>query len=287
MEKDGIVRKHNALARAQWQPATIMEGRLLAATLAQISPADEDFREYVVDVAQIVSDPAALGGRRSKQVARAVREAQRRQITFRDGRQEIHASLFSHVRYVYGERKVYVSFDPILKPYYLQLKKHYTEYSLLEFVQLRSTYSQRLFEYLASWNEKDEIVVPIEELHELMQIPDSYRKSYVDFRKRILDQAHKEITSETSLKYEWEPIRYKRKIVAIRFIFSRKKVEAKKAEKREKKEQKERQNSSKRHNEIFLAAVNCYNACGQSCKRDKSPDVCSICERLIRPRSSK
>lgn len=275
-----IVRKHNALARAQWQPATVIEGRLLAATLTQISPSDENFREYVVDVAQIVPE-AAPGGRRSGQVAHAVKEAQRRQITFRDGRQEIHASLFSHVRYVYSERKIYVSFDPILKPYYLQLKKHYTEYSILEFIHLRSTYSQRIFEYLASWNEKEEIVVPIEELYDLLQIPDSYRKNYVDFRKRILDQAYKEITSETSLKYEWEPIRYKRKIVAIRFIFSRKKI-AEKLEKQEKKKaEKEKKSKTKRHNEIFIAAVNCYNT-EKNCKKDKSPEMCSLCERLIR-----
>ena len=46
-------------------------------------------------------------------------------------------------------------------------------------------------------------------------------RKYTDFKRFVLDKAHRDINEKTSLNYEWEPLKTKNKVTALRFIFSK------------------------------------------------------------------
>lgn len=120
-------------------------------------------------------------------------------------------------------------FDPGLKPHYLELKKHFTKYSLAEYLSLPSTYSQRIYEILRSWGECAVTEIGVSELHEMLRTPPSMRKTFGMFRNRVLEKAHSDITTLTQMRYEWEavtesgqPLKRGRPVVKVRFSMGQK-----------------------------------------------------------------
>lgn len=109
-----------------------------------------------------------------------------------------------------------------MAPFLLDLQQCFTQYSLTEYLKLPSVYSQRIFEILKSWSGKPEVILPVSELHRLLDSPDSFQANFAEFRRRVLEKAHKDITEKTSFRYEWEPVKIGRSVEKIRFIFSSK-----------------------------------------------------------------
>ena len=64
-----------------------------------------------------------------------------------------------------------IGFHPDLKEHYLQLNQ-YIKYNLIEFMLLPSIYSQRLFEFLKSWDDRKETTIELKELHEMLDSPE-------------------------------------------------------------------------------------------------------------------
>ena len=141
----------------------------------------------------------------------------------------------------------------------------------MEFLLLPSTYSQRLFEVLKSWSSLPEAVIDLSDLFQMLDAPASLQR-YPDFRRYVLEKAHRDITTRTGLRYEWEPIKKGRAVAAIRFTFG-----ARSAQASEKKNQAKRS----KDNELLKKAVACFKAKGPSCS-PKSSKLCDICKRLIR-----
>ena len=111
----------------------------------------------------------------------------------------------------------------------------------------------------------------------MLNTPESLRANFKDSRRRVLEKAHKDITGLTPMRYEWEPVKKGRAVVAVRFIFSRRRAlpvaKAKEAEAQAK--------GSARNNRAFNAALACAERKGQCCtQQDNKPGVCSVCVKL-------
>ena len=77
----------------------------------------------------------------------------------------------------------------------------------MEFLLLPSIYSQRIYEFLKSWDDKPETIISVLDLHEMLNTPNSFRANFTEFRRWVLEKAHKDISKYTKLIYEWEPIK--------------------------------------------------------------------------------
>ncbi|WP_027185665.1 replication initiation protein, partial [Desulfovibrio inopinatus] len=177
-------------------------------------------------------------------------------------------NVFLKAEYNNKDGCIHVQFHPDMKEHYLNLNEHFTKYSLYEYLMLPSTYSQRLFEILKSWDDQPDFIISVEELQDILFVPDSHRKDYAAFRRRVLEKAHKDIHKHTSLRYEWEPIKTKNKVTSIRFIFSKKKVEEKK-----------RKDTSTVNNRTVLAAKRCFES--GTCNPTRSKK-CEVCRRYFK-----
>jgi plasmid replication initiation protein len=236
-----LVRKSNLLARANWDPQSVLEPRLVALVASQIQKDDLDFKTYKIPLQALMGDSDYRGGAKYRRLhalamtlcstAIPVPRATGSDV----GRKGFRViSMFSECEL--DGAAFLVRFHPDMKPHFLALKDGFTEYNLLEFMQLASTYSQRLFEILKSWDDVPEVTFSIEELHQMLAVPPSLKKDFKALRIRVLEPAFAEITDKTSFRYEWSPVRLQvskkdekpikwgRKIVAVRFVFSKARV---------------------------------------------------------------
>ncbi|MEG1913149.1 MAG: replication initiation protein [Cloacibacillus sp.] len=279
-----IVKKSNALIRARWTAESIWEPRLVALLASKVREDDTDFHIYEIPVTELMEKTEKnASGKTYQEVTGVVDRIMGRVITIRDevGRGWTKYNVFSRCRYRPDDGILELRFDPDLKPHYLNLQKNFAEWNLIEFLMLPSIYSQRLFEFLKSWDDKPETpLIPLDELHEMLNTPASFRANFGEFRRRVLEKAHKDITLKTTLSYEWEPIKKGRAVVAVRFIFAKKRalpVVTKKADDA-------REKQSQKNNADFLAATACLKERGLTCEGGHQKQVvCALCRNTVRP----
>lgn len=272
------VRKSNAIIRAKWQPKTVWEPRLVALVAAQIKATDKDFHTYKIPVASVMGEESThpLGGesyRRLREVAKRI-VGSVIEIEGTEAQEFAVYGIFSKCAYKDGV--FHVRFDPDLKPHFLQLQSHFTKYNLLEFMQLSGTYAQRLFEILASWQDKPEVTLDLADMQDRLGVAESLRKRWPDFRRYVLEKGHREITRKTSFDFEWEPVKKGRAVVGIRFTFGKAKREDVASGKAEATKQK----TADRHNSQMKRVDACFKKWkGGSCREDQGED-CQVCRQF-------
>jgi len=263
-----VVKKSNALARASWSVKSVYEPRLVALVASRVRVDDQDFQDYEIPLSELLG--ASVDGRTRQLVADVVEGLLGRVLTLPRPNGWAKCNVFSWCEYDSKAGCIRARFDPGLKEHYLGLQSHFTQYSLMEFLLLPSTYSQRLFEVLKSWASLPESVIDLADLFEMLDVPASLRANFKDFRRRVLEKAHKDITTQTGLRYQWEPIKQGRAVAAIRFTFG-----ARSAQAAEKKNQAKRSQD----NELLKKAVACFKSGSCSPRSNKQ---CEICNRLVR-----
>lgn len=263
-----VVKKSNALARASWAVKSIYEPRLVALVASRVRVDDKDFQDYEIPLSELIG--GASDGRTRQLLSDVVDGLLGRVLTLPRPNGWAKCNVFSHVEFDGKAGLIRARFDPALKPHYLNLKSHFTEYALMEFLLLPSTYSQRLFEVLKSWDGIPEAVLTLAELFTMLDVPQTLQR-YPDFRRKVLEKAHKDITGKTGLRYAWEPIKQGRAVSAIRFTFG-----ARSTQLSAKKDQAKRS----KDNDLFKKAVACSQSV-ESCTPKKTKQ-CELCQRLVR-----
>lgn len=199
-----VIRKSNELIEARYK-LSIAEQRLIILLLSEISPNDEDFKDYELQV----SDFARMFGLENcnsmyKEVKDAARELSTRGLNLSTENDEIYTAWLSYVKYVNGSGVVLLRFDKSLKPYLLQLKSHFTQYDLNNIVCFKSQYSIRLYELLKmdafkAKNGQFERSFKINELRLFFGIEKNDYPLFANLRNRVIDPAISEISGKTDL----------------------------------------------------------------------------------------
>jgi len=267
-----IVKKSNALARARWSAESVWEPRLVALLASKVRQDDTDFQVYEVPVGEIMR--GSTGGKDYREIETVVDRVMSRVLTIRDKAGWTKYNVFSRCRYRSEDAILELGFHPDLRPHYLNLQKHFAQYNLLEYLKLPSIYSQKIFEFLKSWDDKPETTIDLQELFEMLEVPSTLQR-YPDFRRFVLNRAHNDIHKLTSLEYEWEPIKKGKAVAAIRFVFSggNKIIVSKKNKSISDHKQ------SQDNNKYFKAAVECHQS--GKCNYKPTSKVCTICKKLF------
>ena len=270
-----IVRKSNALARARWSAESVWEPRLVAMLASKVQLEDSDFQVYEIPIAELIGKSEKVpSGRTYLELATIVDSAMSRVITIKDGDKGgwIKYNVFSRCRYNPEKGTLELRFDPDLKPHYLNLQRNFAQYSLLEYLMLPSIYSQRIFEILKSWCDRPDVVIPLPELFDMLDVPDSLRLNFKDFRRRVLEKTHQDIHRKTGFVFSWEAIKKGRAVTAVRFTFDKRLVAAKERAK------KEALGKPSSNNLTFMEAAACaQNKAGVCKSQDQQDSVCETC----------
>lgn len=108
-------------------------------------------------------------------------------------------------------------------PYFIDLGKHYTRYSLEIILSLKSTYSQRFYEIVMMFvgRKQRTFKYSIEQLKFMFDCPESY--SFDEIKKRALKPAQKELLDKANLIFEFMPSKKEgKKIIELEFTIKTK-----------------------------------------------------------------
>ena len=274
-----IVKKDNRLVRSKITISNVEASRILANLVACIHTDDKTLkRVYRVAVKDFLADTSGRGYARVKGLCRELAQATvELEEPDPDGPHPIFETGAIFSRIVYRKGIVEAEFNGHMAPFLFDLQQCFTQYSLIEYLKLPSIYSQRIFEILKSWSRMPEVVISMAELHRMLDSPSSFRANFKEFRRWVLEKAHKDITAHTSFWYEWEPVKAGRSVEAIRFLFAPgQKAIAEEAQQKAKADKQRRLQAQR-----MGRALDCAKAKGGDCRTmDNKPIVCKACRQM-------
>jgi len=229
------VRQANDVSRSIWPIKTIWGGRILAYLASMIKEEDPDNKMYSIPLTSLARE---AGRQRDGAFLREIDETTtmiiQTVIMLRNKDDEGDIEKFSPLSYCHikmSEGVIEAQFSPKMKPFYTDLKDNYTLYPRQEFLQLRSLYSQRLYELLMSWHniKSGQKEIPLQDLHEKLQTMQSQQKNFGEFNRRVLQPALNEIKNTTSLFVTAIPQRENEasktsKVKSVLFVFDEEQV---------------------------------------------------------------
>lgn len=116
---------------------------------------------------------------------------------------------------------VEVQISKKILPFYVELTKNYTEYSLLVAMGLKSKWSQRMYELCAQWRSAGGFKLRIDELRRMFMLEGEYDR-YAALKTRVLDVAHNEIKAlydkgECDLYFNYSELKSGRAVETLSF----------------------------------------------------------------------
>jgi len=284
-----ILKKSNELVRTQLSVENNALANKIFATL--IRHIDENiFPSVSFSAGELIGEDAKGGAeyRKLKKAAGVLMKARIDSLEYDSIGKEIGFTMYNlFASCVYKNGVITAEFTASLKPHLLNLKKHFTPLNYFELIELSSFYSQRLYELLKSWeNPSGFVELRLDALYDLISYPKDLRGDFSSLRRKVLEQAERDINGKTGFQFRWEPIKEGRKVVAIRFIIgeqgekSQKKRQTKKAEK----ERQERNNAAVLRKPHILAAKACQKknnvqfggVCGLMKARSQKCQLCRL-----------
>lgn len=118
-------------------------------------------------------------------------------------------------------KTIEVEINSSLIPLIKELKEQFTQYSLREYLSLKSKYSKRIFQLLKQYEKIGKRTFNLNDLKELLDCGESYHK-FSNFEARVLKTTKNDINEKTSLEIDYVKIKSGVNISKIEFSISNK-----------------------------------------------------------------
>jgi plasmid replication initiation protein len=215
-----LVVQHNKIVEAKYK-LSVGEQRLVKLLVSMIEKNDADFKVYQISIKHL-SD---LLGLSDNDFYRKVKEISKKLISnvlvFKDASgRELQVSWLSSAEYIEKMGIVELEFSPKLKPFLLHLKNHFTAYELGNVINLKHTYSIRIYELLKQYERIGKRRFLVEDLRNLLMVGKDEYVRYRDFKRWVLQVAQKELSEKTDIAFDWKEEKVRRVCVALEFIIT-------------------------------------------------------------------
>lgn len=129
----------------------------------------------------------------TKEAKQALRNLRNKTIEFEDEEGNwLYCGFINQAKYIAKEQVYEVEVSRDLMPYLVELSRHYTEYSLLVAIALKSIYSQRFYELCCQYRNMGKFGKTIDQLRTMFMLEDKYPLLPL-FKKRVIEVAQKEL----------------------------------------------------------------------------------------------
>ncbi|MGH0944834.1 replication initiation protein [Bacillus mycoides] len=216
IKENNIVSKSNTLIEANSR-LNLVEQKMLLCLASNIEPNDRDFKTYTFPIRQFHDLLGLSGSTKYTELSKITKELLSKVIEIRAGEELIQVSWLSSAIYNRNKGTIDMRFDPLLKPFLLELSSKFTSYRLANVVKLKSTYAIRIYELLKQYEDLKERTISLENLRYYLDAMDVY-PNYANFKQRVLKPSQKELEQKTDISFEFEEIKIGRKVQRIRFI---------------------------------------------------------------------
>lgn len=203
--------KHYQLITARYKLSTV-EQKLVLSIISLIRPTDSDFMNYQIPISQFEFLADNNNHQRLKKYCKDIM-SKPLEVATEDG--WMLFNWFSHIRY--RKEMIECSVSPELKPYLLKLQENFKSYDLKYVLEMQSEYSIRIYELLKKSEKMGYLEINLEELQDLLQVPDSFKR-YDNFKRKVLQPTSIEIAKYSDIYFEFQEIKPSRKVEKIKFI---------------------------------------------------------------------
>ena len=219
-----IVTQANELVESRYN-LTLGEQRLIFTMIARIQPDDEDFKPYQISLSELAEFLGIDKNHIYSDCKKITKKLLGKVVEIQETGRLLQTHWVSSADYVDGTGMVNLTFDPLLKPYLLQLKGNFTSSKLEMLLSFKSQYTMRMYTLLKQYERLNGREVELYLLREILGIGKEQYKLYTDFKRNILESTQKELKNKSDLYFEFDEIKYGRRVGAIRFkILSQKKL---------------------------------------------------------------
>lgn len=228
MDKNYLVTKSNYFIMNSNYDLSLEEQKLILTLASIVQPNDEEFKAYNLKIADFMQLLDVEDKSKYTQIPQITKNLMKKVFEIQEGKKIIQTAWLSSAIYEKGSGMVTLKFSPDLKPYMLQLKEKFTQYQLSNILSMKSKYSPRIYEILKcnEFKQQGYIEIEIEELRKLLKTEKIYPR-YNDFKRKIIEQAQRELREKTDISFDFEEIKTGRKVTSIKFfIKANKKVNA-------------------------------------------------------------
>ena len=197
---------------------SINQQKVVLLLASSIKPGDENFQPYQINI----KDFANLLGLKNKnfynEISHLTKDLLSRTLSITTEDSLLQINWLSSVQYFKGSGVIELCFDPKMKPYLLQMKERFTTYRLKEVIQLKSSFSIRIYELLKQYEKIGERIFLLEALRQHLGIGSEEYLLYGDFKRRVLLASQTELAAKTNISFDFEEIKEGRKVTKIRFV---------------------------------------------------------------------
>lgn len=225
MDKNYIVKKSNYFIMNTSYDLSLEEQKLILTLASMVQPTDEEFKPYNFRIADFMELLGVNTKTKYTEIPKITKDLMKKVFEIEEGNVLIQTAWLSGARYEKGSGMVTLKFNPDLKPYMLQLNSMFTQYKLANILSMKSKYSPRIYELLKcnEYKKQGYIDIEIDDLRQLLKAENIYPR-YYDFRRFILESTQKELEKLTDISFEFEEMRYGRKVKSIRFYIKSKNI---------------------------------------------------------------
>lgn len=209
------------------QALKLNSAKLIRSAIMQVVREDEELKPYIITI----KDLSELLGVTASNIYRDVDEITddiiKNPVYIREER---NGKTIDFIKIPWVTRCEYKSdvgialkLNEELKPFLINLKEHYTQYTLQEVLAMKSVYGIRIFEMLQSKimsrvlpKDGIAVILSVQEIRECCECEDKY-PAFGNFRDKVIDKAVKEINRVTMFKVVYSYIKKVRSVVEIKF----------------------------------------------------------------------
>jgi hypothetical protein len=220
-----IVTQSNKLVESRYN-LPLGEQRLVLTMIARIQPDDEDFKPYRIRVHEFAEFLGIDKGSAYRECKKTTEKLLSRVISIEEPDGLLQINWLSSAKYIDGTGMVNLSFDPLLKPYLLQLKSNFTSCKLAMLLSFTSQYTMRVYTLLKQYEKLKTREIEVDVLRDMLGLGKDQYQLYADFRKRILIPTQQELAEKADVYFEFEEIKFGRRVGAILFYIFTKKLPA-------------------------------------------------------------
>jgi plasmid replication initiation protein len=220
------ITKSNKLIEARYH-LKLSEQRIILSSISLIEAKSVIFPDSVtvtaVDLVRIYGIDDATAYRTLMAMGNFL-ESGRNSITLKDTDSLSHKCVWvSSTKYYKKEGRLVLAFSPDVKEYLQGLKKQFTTYNLQSIAQLKTGYSIRLYELIVRFSKTHRLTLTVQELKDILKIPNDTYKVFSDFKKRVIVPSIKEIKESSDINivdviYK----KTKRSVTHLHFFFEKK-----------------------------------------------------------------
>lgn len=209
------------------QALKLNSAKLIRSAIMQIVLDDEELKPYIITVKELADLLGVPPSNIYRDVEDITDDIIRNPVYVRE---ELHGKTIKFMKIPWVSRCEYsadvgiaLQLNDALKPFLINLREHYTQYTLQEVLAMKSVYAIRIFEMLQSRvmsrtlpREGVRIVLPVQEIRECCDCEDKY-PAFGNFKNKVIDRAVHEINRVTMFTVKYAYIKKGRRVDAIEF----------------------------------------------------------------------